>query len=66
MLVALTRLTLENSKQLDPRLSVLDTEFDEAALEQEAGEAAKQAAEAAAASIANRDAVQHASARSGR
>ena len=36
------RHTMERLGQLDPRLSVLDTEFDETALEAEAGEAAQQ------------------------
>ncbi|PNW74942.1 hypothetical protein CHLRE_12g503400v5 [Chlamydomonas reinhardtii] len=40
-----SRYTLEKLGQLDPRISVLDEEFDEAILELEAGEAAKQAAE---------------------
>lgn len=35
---------LEKTNQLDPRISVLDDEFDEAILELEAGEAAAQAA----------------------
>ena len=36
---------MERLGQLDPRLSVLDTEFDETALEAEAGEAAQQVSE---------------------
>ncbi|KAG2445815.1 hypothetical protein HXX76_000419 [Chlamydomonas incerta] len=40
-----SRYTLEKLGQLDARISVLDEEFDEAILELEAGEAAKQAAE---------------------
>lgn len=38
------RRMLETIGQLDPRQSVLDDEFDEAALEAEAGDAARQAA----------------------
>lgn len=38
------RLTLEKASALDPRISVLDEEFDEAVIEMEAGEAAQQAA----------------------
>lgn len=38
------RLTLEKAAALDPRVSVLDEEFDEAVIEMEAGQAAQQAA----------------------
>ncbi|GAB4815257.1 hypothetical protein N2152v2_002303 [Parachlorella kessleri] len=39
-----SRVTLERVGQLEPRISVLDEEFDEAALEEEAGDAAQAAA----------------------
>ena len=46
---------MEKLGQLDPRLSVLDAEFDETALEAEAGQAAQQAAAAAIEALALRD-----------
>ena len=49
------RYTMEKLGQLDPRLSVLDAEFDETALEAEAGQAAQQAAAAAIEALALRD-----------
>ena len=48
------RHTLEKAGQLDPRLSVLDEEFDEAVLELEVGEAAH-AAQAAQAAVAREE-----------
>lgn len=48
---------MEKLGQLDPRISVLDAEFDETALEAEAGQAAQQAAEAAIEALAIRDKV---------
>ena len=46
---------MEKLGQLDPRISVLDAEFDETALEAEAGQAAQQAAEAAIEALALRE-----------
>lgn len=60
------RVTLERLSQLEPRLSVLDEEFDEAALEVEAGEAQKEAEQAAAAAERERQAADTAAETRGR